>query len=93
MAPFFIGQAPWYPLQSPNNNSVNLENSVIWSASPSPFQLSPFSSQLSPMDIINRNSTVPFTTKDGSEIRELLAYRNSAIRNQTLPRRPASHPA
>lgn len=25
-----------------------------------------------------------FTTKDGSEIRELLAYRNSAIRNQSL---------
>ena len=26
----------------------------------------------------------PFITKDGSEIRELLAYRNSAIRNQSL---------
>jgi mannose-6-phosphate isomerase-like protein (cupin superfamily) len=26
----------------------------------------------------------PFTTKDGSEIRELLAYRNSCIRNQSL---------
>jgi mannose-6-phosphate isomerase-like protein (cupin superfamily) len=26
----------------------------------------------------------PFTTKDGSEIRELLAHRNSAIRNQSL---------
>jgi mannose-6-phosphate isomerase-like protein (cupin superfamily) len=25
-----------------------------------------------------------FTTKDGSEIRELLAHRNSAIRNQSL---------
>lgn len=25
-----------------------------------------------------------FTTKDGSEIRELLAYRNSVIRNQSL---------
>src|SRR5258708_13357112 len=36
------------------------------------------------MDIINRAQTVPFTTKDGSEIRELLAYRNSSIRNQSL---------
>ena len=36
------------------------------------------------MDIINRADTKPFTTKDGSEIRELLAYRNSAIRNQSL---------
>jgi mannose-6-phosphate isomerase-like protein (cupin superfamily) len=36
------------------------------------------------MDIINRATTVPFTTKDGSEIRELLAYRNSSIRNQSL---------
>ena len=26
----------------------------------------------------------PFITKDGSEIRELLAHRNSVIRNQTL---------
>lgn len=26
----------------------------------------------------------PFTTKDGSEIRELLAHRNSCIRNQSL---------
>ncbi len=36
------------------------------------------------MDIINRAATKPFTTKDGSEIHELLAYRNSAIRNQSL---------
>jgi len=36
------------------------------------------------MDIVNRAQTVPFTTKDGSEIRELLAYRNSVIRNQSL---------
>jgi hypothetical protein len=36
------------------------------------------------MDIINRSATIPFTTKDGSEIRELLAYRNSSIRNQSL---------
>ncbi len=36
------------------------------------------------MDIVNRAQTVPFTTKDGSEIRELLAYRNSCIRHQSL---------
>ncbi len=36
------------------------------------------------MDIVNLADTVPFTTKDGSEIRELLAHRNSSIRNQTL---------
>jgi mannose-6-phosphate isomerase-like protein (cupin superfamily) len=36
------------------------------------------------MDIVNRADTKPFTTKDGSEIRELLAYRNSSIRNQSL---------
>ena len=36
------------------------------------------------MDIKNLNDLVPFKTKDGSEIRELLAHRNSAIRNQSL---------
>src|SRR5215471_4485126 len=36
------------------------------------------------MEIKRLDETVPFTTKDGSEIRELLAYRNSAIRNQSL---------
>jgi mannose-6-phosphate isomerase-like protein (cupin superfamily) len=36
------------------------------------------------MQIVNLNSAVPFITKDGSEIRELLAHRNSAIRNQSL---------
>ena len=36
------------------------------------------------MDIKNLNEMTPFTTKDGSEIRELLAHRNSAIRNQSL---------
>ena len=36
------------------------------------------------MEIKNVNSASPFITKDGSEIRELLAYRNSAIRNQSL---------
>lgn len=36
------------------------------------------------MDIRNIDSVSAFTTKDGSEIRELLAYRNSCIRNQSL---------
>jgi mannose-6-phosphate isomerase-like protein (cupin superfamily) len=36
------------------------------------------------MDIRNLNDVPAFTTIDGSEIRELLAYRNSCIRNQTL---------
>ena len=36
------------------------------------------------MDIQNLEKVPAFITKDGSEIRELLAYRNSAIRNQSL---------
>jgi mannose-6-phosphate isomerase-like protein (cupin superfamily) len=36
------------------------------------------------MDIQNLDRVPAFTTKDGSEIRELLAHRNSCIRNQTL---------
>ncbi|MBI5687981.1 MAG: cupin domain-containing protein [Verrucomicrobia bacterium] len=36
------------------------------------------------MDVIQRNATTPFITKDGSEIRELMAYRNSCIRNLSL---------
>ena len=36
------------------------------------------------MDIQNIHRAAPFTTKDGSEIRELLAHRNSAVRNQSL---------
>ena len=36
------------------------------------------------MDIRNLDQMPPFTTKDGSEIRELLAHRNSVIRNQSL---------
>ena len=36
------------------------------------------------MDIKNLDEVPAFTTKDGSEIRELLAHRNSAIRNQSL---------
>jgi mannose-6-phosphate isomerase-like protein (cupin superfamily) len=36
------------------------------------------------MDIRNLTDVPSFITKDGSEIRELLAHRNSAIRNQSL---------
>jgi len=36
------------------------------------------------MDIQNLNIVPSFITKDGSEIRELLAPRNSVIRNQSL---------
>ena len=36
------------------------------------------------MDLTNLNELPPFITKDGSEIRELLAHRNSALRNQSL---------
>lgn len=36
------------------------------------------------MDIQNRDRVESFTTKDGSEIRELLAHRNSCIRHQSL---------
>jgi mannose-6-phosphate isomerase-like protein (cupin superfamily) len=36
------------------------------------------------MDVTNIDRVAAFTTKDGSEIRELLAHRNSAIRNQSL---------
>ncbi|MEM6822481.1 MAG: cupin domain-containing protein [Verrucomicrobiota bacterium] len=36
------------------------------------------------MDIINLKDTKAFTTKDGSTIREILAFRNSCIVNQSL---------
>ncbi|MDX6766357.1 MAG: cupin domain-containing protein [Candidatus Methylacidiphilales bacterium] len=36
------------------------------------------------MEVRNREEVPAFTTKDGSTIRELLAYRNSEIRNQSL---------
>jgi mannose-6-phosphate isomerase-like protein (cupin superfamily) len=36
------------------------------------------------MDVKNLNEVRAFTTKDGSEIRELLAHRNSCIRQQSL---------
>jgi mannose-6-phosphate isomerase-like protein (cupin superfamily) len=36
------------------------------------------------MDAKNLGEVPPFITKDGSEIRELLAHRNSALRNQSL---------
>ena len=36
------------------------------------------------MDVTNIDQVPAFTTKDGSEIRELMAHRNSCVRNQTL---------
>ncbi len=36
------------------------------------------------LEIKNLEQAEPFVTKDGSEIRELLAHRNSSIRNQSL---------
>ena len=36
------------------------------------------------MDIRNINNVPAFTSKDGSEIRELLAHRNSCIQKQSL---------
>ncbi|MBN9691223.1 MAG: cupin domain-containing protein [Verrucomicrobia bacterium] len=36
------------------------------------------------MDVVNLDQVPAFETKDGSEIRELLAHRNSAIRQQSL---------
>ncbi len=36
------------------------------------------------MDVKSLGDVAAFVTKDGSEIRELLAHRNSAIRNQSL---------
>ncbi len=36
------------------------------------------------MDVINRNETTAFTTKDGSTIREILAYRNAVVQKQSL---------
>jgi mannose-6-phosphate isomerase-like protein (cupin superfamily) len=36
------------------------------------------------MEVFNLAAQPAFTTKDGSEIRELLSHRNSALRNQSL---------
>lgn len=36
------------------------------------------------MDVRHIDEVPAFTTKDGSEIRELLAYRNSCVRQQSL---------
>ncbi len=36
------------------------------------------------IEIVNRNNVKPFITKDTSEIREILAPRNSSIKNQSL---------
>ena len=39
---------------------------------------------MSTIEVIQRNSVIAFTTKDGSTIREILAPRNSAIQKQSL---------
>lgn len=39
---------------------------------------------LTPMDVVNLDQPTPFITLDGSEIRELLAHRNSGLRHQSL---------
>jgi mannose-6-phosphate isomerase-like protein (cupin superfamily) len=51
------------------------------------------SQEVSQVDIRNVSHVPAFITKDGSEIRELLAHRNSCVRNQTLAeaRLPAGH--
>jgi mannose-6-phosphate isomerase-like protein (cupin superfamily) len=36
------------------------------------------------VEVINRGEVEPFTTKDSSEIREILAPANSSIKNQSL---------
>jgi len=36
------------------------------------------------MEVVNRNKVKAFITKDGSEITEILAPRNSSLRNQSL---------
>jgi len=36
------------------------------------------------MEVVNRNKVPPFVTKDTSEIREILAPRNSSLKNQSL---------
>src|SRR4029078_13497436 len=48
------------------------------------FNASSVLSMSSLMDIRNLSQAEAFITKDGSEIRELLAHRNSCIRNQSL---------
>jgi len=37
-----------------------------------------------PVDVVNRNSSKPFITKDGSEIRSILDRTNSSAANQSL---------
>ncbi|WP_428307615.1 cupin domain-containing protein [Lacipirellula sp.] len=55
-----------------------------WQKAPDPFRAATHARHNTRMDVINLADAPPFTTKDGSEIRELLAHRNSVIRNQSL---------
>jgi mannose-6-phosphate isomerase-like protein (cupin superfamily) len=48
------------------------------------FALQPPPIYICHVDVVNLSDAAPFITKDGSEIRELLAYRNSSIRQQSL---------
>lgn len=48
------------------------------------YKLAALAIKVLPMDVINIDRAAPFITKDGSEIRELLAHRNSCIVKQSL---------
>lgn len=53
-------------------------------ASMHPCAISTWVATLNPMDVVNLDQPAPFITLDGSEIRELLAHRNSGLRHQSL---------
>jgi len=61
-------------------------HSAVYAALPllRPFPSARHSGILRRMDKTSLDAVPAFITKDGSEIRELLAYRNSGIRNQSL---------
>lgn len=66
-------------------DAAALPDAAAWTCRPLPpamLYLRP--TGVSAMDVVNRRDTVPFTTADGSTIRELLAHRNSSIRKQSL---------
>lgn len=70
-------------------NSISTSSRVTAATSLTPAAASATSSLRRPatgtiMEITKLNKVLAFIIKDGSEIRELLAYRNSAIRNQNL---------
>jgi mannose-6-phosphate isomerase-like protein (cupin superfamily) len=86
----FQGQNGWGHIAAPQSFKDEILTVVedLKSGSP-PLEMSARSSPQIPapagvMEITNLYKVPAFTTKDGSEIRELLAHRNSAIRNQSL---------